>query len=474
MQTMNPICRFTLPTALAIGLCAFEAPAPKRTPPPPAPPPPISTVSATLKVSGADIVAMLNDRTRSQLARIQGQQVNCLIQQCQLDLVATRTGDITGFATESGMQLTLPFALHAHLDFNSKYMKTGGDAVAQGEAQARTQLVLRPNWHVDSHTVGDVHLANAKLKIGPLKMSVAKLWNGNEDQLSKPIFTAIDKKVAAAFKVHGPIERFWRKLLQPIRVGKNPDSWLLLSPQHLRVTPLTTENGALAVALAADVRARVIVGDPPSPPATPPKLPPPEPLQTRSNTFKAAVPVTLSYGDADRIAMERLKKKPLHAGKMLVRIDKLQILPSGQDLVLGARFCVVQGWDFTHLLDSCGAVFLHGAPQFDAKTGTIRIVRLHYDVASEDLLLKVMHALAGDQLGKALEQNLVFDESREIAKLKGEITAALAKPQGRGIAVTGHITSFGNPSLSWNRDGFVALLNASGTVSAGLSMKKPS
>jgi Domain of unknown function (DUF4403) len=171
--------------------------------------------------------------------------------------------------------------------------------------------------------------------------------------------------------------------------------------------------------------------------------------------------------------MDKLKRKPLRVGKIQVRIDKLQILPSGQDLVVAARLCIVQGWDFTHLLDSCGEGYLRGAPHFDAKTSTIRVTGLHYDIQTENLMLKMMRALAGDQLGKALEQNLVFDESREIGKLKNEISTALAKPQGRGIAITGKITSFGDPVVSWTKDGFLALVTANGTVSAGLSMKQP-
>jgi hypothetical protein len=82
-----------------------------------------------------------------------------------------------------------------------------------------------------------------------------------------------------------------------------------------------------------------------------------------------------------------------------------------------------------------------------------------------------MRALAGDELGKALEQNLVFDESRQIAKLKGDIATAIGKPQGRGIALTGKIDSFGEPKISWTKDGFLALLTAKGTLSANLNMK---
>jgi hypothetical protein len=456
--------------ALALVACGFEAPAPQRTPPPATPPPPLSSISATLKVSGDDIVAMLNERTKSQLAKLEGGEVNCLIQKCQLDLVATRTGAITGHATGSGMQLLLPFALHAHLDFDSKLFKTGGDASAQGEALALTQLALKPDWRIESHTKGDVRLSDAKLKIGPLKMSVAELWNSNQEHLSAPIFKAIDKRIASAFKLRGQVEHLWRKLQQPIRIGKAPDSWLVLSPERLRVTPLKTENGSLVISLAADVRAHAVVGSRPEVPAGSAKMPATQALEAPSNTFSASVPVILSYADAARLAMAQLKKKPLRAGGLNLRLDEVQILPSRDDLVVHAQFCFGKSWDFTHLLDSCGDVFLRGAPRFDGHTGKIQVTNLHYDVGSENLMLRIVHALAGDTLAKLIEPHLVFDESREIAKLKSEVAASLAKPQGKGIALTGHIEKFGDPALTWTKDGFVALFSAKGTVSASLSL----
>jgi hypothetical protein len=473
MRMPDARTRFTpvLLAAFSFGLCGFQAPQPNRTPPPGAPRPPLSVVSATLKVPSQEIVNMLNERTRSQLARLDNQQVNCLIQKCQLDLVAVRTGDITGHATGAGMQLELPFALHAHLDVNSNFLGKGGEAAAQGLASTTTQLSLTPEWHVVSHTQGAVHLSDAKVRIGPLKISVAQLWNGTEGKLSNPIFKMIDKRISAAFKLHGQIDHLWHKLHQPIKIGKDPQSWLILSPERLRVTPLTTVDGALVISLAADVRGHVVVGNVPAAPEKLPKLPPPEPLDAPSNRFEVSLPITLSYGDAARLAMQHLKKKPLHTGNVEVRIDTLQIQPSGQDLIVAAQFCVPQAWDFSHLLDSCGQGYLRGTPQFDPKTSTIRVSNLHYDIGTENLILRMMRALAGDAFGKALQQNLVFDESKQIAKLKSDIAGALAKPQGRGIALTGKIESFNEPKVSWTKDGFLALLTAKGTLAANLNMK---
>jgi len=154
-----------------------------------------------------------------------------------------------------------------------------------------------------------------------------------------------------------------------------------------------------------------------------------------------------------------------------VRFEQLEILPSGQDVVVGARFCVSQGWDPFGWLDSCGEVYLRGVPQFDAHTNTIRITNVHYDIASEGLILRAMRFLAGDELGKLLETKLVFSVAHDIDRLDAELKTALAKPQGRGVVVTGDVQSFGQPSLTWTKDGFLATFPASGTIRADLNLK---
>ena len=148
-----------------------------------------------------------------------------------------------------------------------------------------------------------------------------------------------------------------------------------------------------------------------------PPLPPPAPLAAPSDAFRVAVPVELSYSRAAELAMQQLKKKPLHVGGTNVRFERLAILPSGDDVVVKARFCVVQGWDWFGLFDSCGTGYLRGRPVFDAAHGRIRITKVHYDLATAGVILSAMKMLAGDELANALETKLVFDVSRDIGKL---------------------------------------------------------
>jgi hypothetical protein len=151
-----------------------------------------------------------------------------------------------------------------------------------------------------------------------------------------------------------------------------------------------------------------------------------------------------------------------------VRFARLEILPSGQDVILAASFCVDQRWDPTGLLSSCGSGYLRGLPKFDAASGTIRVVNVHYDVLTQGLMLSAVHALAGAALGHDLETRLTFSVASDLAKLRNQIGEAIARPQGRDVTISGRVEAFGAPSLTWTKDGFLATFTATGSVDAGV------
>ncbi|MGB8364732.1 MAG: DUF4403 family protein [Rhizomicrobium sp.] len=456
---------------LILTACGFEAPPPKRTPAPLAPPLPVSTLSASLTVPVATIVRELDEKTQTEIANIKDQPVDCMIAQCRLDLVATRTGPISGHAADGRLSLNVPLAATAQLELKSAFFKTKANALATGEASADTVISLDPDWRLRTQTQGVVRLSDARLKLGPLKMSLADIWNRNAQQLSQPLFRTLDRHLASSLKIKPQAERLWLKVQRPIRIGKSPAAWLVLAPERIRISGPTTQNNAFVVSMGIDVRARVVVGD--SPPEQPidRALPAPAPLAAPANRFSFVVPVLLPYDEAAALAMRKLSGMPLRIGGALVRFERLAILPSGEDVIIAARFCVAQSWDKFGWFDSCGEGYLRGQPVFDAQSGTIRIARVHYDIATEGAILAAMRALAGDELSKALETKLVFHIARDIAKLDDELKTALARPQGRGVIVSGEVQSFGAPQLTWTKDGFLATFPAEGTIRAELNLK---
>lgn len=468
---MRAIPRFGfLALSFALASCGrFTAPEPARTPPPPAPAVPVSTVSASVSVPMAGLVREINAKTATELARIKDQPTNCEIGKCTLNLVATRTGPITGAAEGGHIALTLPFHVDAQMKLKSLF-KAKAQTTAEGEAHATTVLALGNDWRVTSHTQGSVVLSNAELRLGPLKVNLTDMLNHNEQHVTDPLFKMVDKRVPAMVKIKPQAEKFWAKAFQPIRVGKKPQAWLLLSPQRVLVAQPVAANNTITVALGVEAQARVVLGDRPADLAAIPPLPAPGRLRGPSNRFSFVVPVTLPFDEAAKLALARLQKKPPRIAHATVKFDKLEILPSGRDVIVSTHFCVAQSWDPFGWFDSCGQGYLRGLPQFDAATGMLRIVNVHYDVATEGAILSAMKFLAGDELGKALQQNLVFNVSGDLAKLDAEVRTALAKPQGKGVQISGTVENFGTPALTWTATGFLATFPAQGTVSVDLNL----
>jgi hypothetical protein len=388
-----------------------------------------------------------------------------------MDLIATRTGPIAAQAQDGGIAITLPFAVMAHVKLKGGFFKSGADANAIGEARAFSTLALTPDWHVQTHTHGDVQLSDSHLQLGPINMSVTDLWNHNDEHLSDEIFKQLDKKLGPAIKLKPQAEKLWARVQQPIRVSKKPLAWLLLTPQALRIGRVETVNDTLQVSLAADVRGRVEIADaPPIVKAVP--LPRPAALGAPSSAFAFTIPVTLPYDQAAKLALDRLNKRPPHVGSTEIKITKLEILPSHDDVVVALRFCVAQKWDVFGWFDSCGDGYLRGRPVFDAATNNVRIANMHYDTGTEDLLLKAMHWLAGDELAQQLQQHLVFNVAHDMDKLDASVSRALAKPQGKDVVIYGEVQGFGQPRLGWTGKGFLALFTARGQVHAALNLQK--
>jgi Domain of unknown function (DUF4403) len=470
MRAYHRLAPLAIMLALA-GCGRFTAPEPARTPPPPAPAIPVSTLSASLSIPMDGLLKAVNTKTASEIANVKNSAFNCEIGKCTLDLVATRTGPITGAAQGGHISLTVPFHVDAQIRLKSLF-KAKAQTTAEGQARATTALGLGGDWRVSSHTQGSVELSNAEVKLGPLKMNLTDMLNHNEQHMTDPLFKMVDKRIAAEVKIKPQAEKLWAKAWDPIRVGKRPQAWLELTPQRVLVGQPIAANNAIVISLGVEAHAQVVLGDRPAPPATIPPLPPASRLGAPSNRFSFVVPVTLPYDQAAKLALARLTKKPPRISGATVKFDKLEILPSGQDVIVSTHFCVSQSWDRFGWFDSCGQGYLRGLPVFDAGSATIRIINVHYDVATEGAILSAMKFLAGDRLGQVLQQNLVFNVAGDLQKLDDEVKTALAKPQGKGVQIWGNIENFGTPTLTWTETGFLAIFPAQGTVSADLNLNE--
>jgi hypothetical protein len=428
---------------------------------------PVSTLSATLTVPSAQLARLLSNMTEYQIADLKNQPIKCGPLRCHLDLRATRTGALAVRLENDLLGIRMPFAAKATLS-TSGFLSLRGQAEGQGLADAHTGMTVSPGLQLRSNTDGAVTLDNGHLRIGPLVTNIAQVWNDNRESLSRPLWRSLDKQIGRV-PLRPRIAQVWAEAFNPIKVGKSPVSWLVLRPEALGVAQPRLEDGKITLSLALSARARVVVQDTaPDNRLTP--LPAARILNAPSQGFSFNVPLLLPYDQASQLAMASLIKRPPKASGMTITFSRLQILPSGQDVVVATRFCADPQWDPFGWFSSCGDVYLRGEPVFDPEQKTIRVDNLHYDVASANLMLTALKALAGGELTGLLQSNLVFHEAGQIDRLESQITQVLARPQGRDLSVSAKVESFGTPSFTWTADGFLAVFSAKGQVDASLNL----
>jgi len=448
--------------------CGHEAAPPVRTPAPTAPSIPISTFVATLTVPAEKLTRLLDNMTEYQIADLRDQPVNCGFTQCRLNLKAVRSGPAMVSADDGLLHITMPFTTHAKLTSKGLLSFLNGQAEGRGMVSAHADLNISPDMQLHAKTGGTVDLDDGHLRLGPIVTNVTSLWNHNQAALSQPLWRSLDRQIGR-LPLNATIAKFWTAAFKPIRVAKSPVAWLVLRPKQLIVSQPLVRGGAVTISMGLAAEAHVAVQEtPPDNPPTP--LPPADTNESPSNDFSFAVPVLLSYDDAARLALASLAKRPPNVAGLTLKFSELAILPSKDDIVVSTRFCADPNWDPFGWFASCARIYLRGRPAFDAVKKTIQVTNLRYDIASADRMFQAVHALAGDDFVSALQSHLVFPLADRMDQLQQQITAVLAKPEGRDVVISAKLETMGDPQFTWTKDGFLAVLTARGksTVTLGL------
>ena len=462
----------TLAGSLALAACGFQAPAPKITPPAETPPPALSTLDAELRLPASDIAKFLNEQTQAQVARLDDKELRCPFGKCRLDLIATRNGPITVKALGDRLNLSLPFNIDAKLKLKAPFLQTTGTAQGTGRVTAASTFAVAPDWELRSHTTGTIDISHADIRLGPITAELSGLLGNQSELIARPIFKELDKQIPKWIALPKQIAKVWAKANAPVQIGENPRAWLVLAPQHVFVAPPRVENDTLVLAMGVVTQARVLLGGKPDDGRLPHLLAP-EPMRAQPQSrFHLRVDAVLPYGEAIGLAERQLEAHPVViAGSTRVKVSELQIIPSHDDVVVAARLCLDQSWNLFGWFDACGHGYLRGTPEFEGDTGMLRITHISYDVGTINLLVGAWQKLTGDDFMRALEQRLVFDLSPQIAELKNQLGAAVARGAQGDISVSGRMESFGAPKLSWSKDGFIAAFTAEGSIKTKLRLR---
>ena len=307
-----------------------------------------------------------------------------------------------------------------------------------------------------------------ELHLGPLTIGLARFVEPALRRQLADVGARLDRELAARLTLKAPLLRAWTQLQEPVLLDARSQTWLVISPQALRVSPLRADAGRLFLRVGVTSFLETVLGPKPKV-----KINRTLPALLTDNRLSDDAQITVNgevpYPEATRLARAELASKTFtfNAQDQLT-IHDVAISGAGQQLVL---LLDVSGQThagfFTKKL--VGKVYLKATPYYDAATQSIRLKNADFTLDTRDRLLKAADWLLHGNLRQRLEQQVSFPVKGQLEQARSLIQGFLDKPTPGalppGLHLGGKLTTFEPGALYLTETAIRATLVAKGAVS---------
>ncbi len=307
-----------------------------------------------------------------------------------------------------------------------------------------------------------------ELHLGPLTIGLARFVEPALRRQLADIGARLDRELAARLTLRAPLLRAWTELQQPVLLDARSQTWLLISPQALRVSPLRAQGGQLFLRVGVTSYIETLTG--PKPKVIVNRTLPALLTDSRlSDDAQITVAGEVAYPEATRLARAQLAGKTFtfNAQDQLT-VHDVAISAAGQQLVLLLDVAgQTHAGFFTKKL--VGKVYLKATPYYDAATQTIRLRNADFTLDTRDRLLTAADWLLHGNLRQRLEQQVSFPVKGQLEQARSLIQGFLDKPAPGalppGLRLGGKLTTFEPGALYLTEKSIHATLVAKGAVS---------
>ena len=306
-----------------------------------------------------------------------------------------------------------------------------------------------------------------EIKLGPLTIGLARFVEPALRRQLTDVAARLDRALAERLSLRAPLLRAWTQVQQPVLLDPRSQTWLVVSPQALRVSPLRAQDGQLFVRVGVTSFLETVIG--PKPQVTISRQLPPLLTDGRlADDARITVAGEVPYPEATRLAQTELKGKTFTFNKAdQLTINDVNVAGAGQKLVL---MLDVDGQTragfFTKKL--VGKVYLKATPYYDAATRTIRLRDADFTLDTRDRLLSAAAWLLRGNLRQRLEQQVSFPVKGQLEQARTLIQGFLDQPTPgalpAGLRLGGKLTSFEPGALYLTEKSIRATLIATGAV----------
>lgn len=295
-----------------------------------------------------------------------------------------------------------------------------------------SKIGITPSWQIKSETYVDSYdwISEPNIRVAginiPIKGMVSRMLNKNFEKITD----AIDDQVASNLELKKNAELAWNIARQPVMLAKEYDTWLVIRPTGVEMTPLLAKNNILRSVIGIKGYTQTITSAVKPAVAPMQKLPDLKIVDKVQDDFKIGLISLVSYEDAARLATKQFagEKFSFLGGKYHVEVTSIEMYGQNDRLVIKAG---LKG-------SISGDIYLKGIPYYDPATQQLSLKSLDYDLDTKNSIVRTAGWLLQGQFSRMMEKRMVFPVGGQIADAKNTIQKTLANYKvTEGVVVKG-------------------------------------
>ena len=428
----------------------------------------LSTITVPININVKQVETMLNQQLNGVLFKDDDLKGD------NLKFTVTKLRNFVLSANSNRLSANIPLHIWAYGEYDAgSWLPTvRGEKNLEVIVKIQSILTVTPDWHIKPYTTINYEWEKGKeptIDVGPMSIPIRKYVDYFLDPEKAKIANMMDQEISKRVSIKDYVQQAWNQMQAPMQVDAATNTWISLSPQEIRISPIQCANDKVTAKVSIKSYIETLVGAKPLQ-VTNTKLPALIVDSKLDDNFQVGLIGEISYATAtDMIKKEVIGKTySFENGKYQLQIDDIEL--SGNDSKLMIRLDIQGKVRKGARKKIKGRVYLQGTPYYDDVTQAIRIKDFDYDVSTRNVLAKSAAWVAKVGFSSKIKEYLNFPVKDKIEDAKKMVQASLNNNTRlmNNVYMKGNLTSLKPGNIYITPTSLKAVVNAEGSVSISI------
>ena len=322
-----------------------------------------------------------------------------------------------------------------------------------------SNLDFQQNWSLKTNTTtaGFVWKEKPVLDFGKVKIPLTSIIEGVLIKQQKEFTNVIDTQIQQKMNMHPYLVMAWNQFAAPIQVSEEYNTWLKITPQTVKMSPLEVYADKIKSTISVDLFSETFTGIKPAANPLVKNIPNYIPAQNLGNNFIMKTTANIPFTEANAIAKKQFQGKEFDMEKSKIKVDDIKIYPENDLVVIEIKTSGKVN----------GTSFIKGNLVYDAVKHKIGFTKTNFRLKTKNILQKLATSLFEGKIVRMIEQDYGIPLLDIENSSKKSIEESFNKEYHTGLKLQGKVLNLKPTQFLVNSEYITTVID----INANLSLK---